>query len=50
VRRDICPQCGFEKDEFVEILQARASEIITEEQATAALRRIRPQWFEGDAA
>lgn len=36
------------RDEFMELLQAQAADIITRDQANLRLRAIRPEWFEGD--
>lgn len=33
------------RDEFIELLQAQASDLITREQASQRLRAIRPEWF-----
>lgn len=34
-----------ERDEFVEILQAKAADLLTRDEARSALRRSRPDWF-----
>lgn len=35
------------KDEFIALLQARASGLVTEDEAKARLKVIYPEWFEG---
>lgn len=41
-------QFTTKKDEFIALLQARAAELITEEEAKQRLRSIYPEWFEGE--